>query len=315
MSGRTGKEKTCLKGSDSMEKPVLRDISTSAVMLCVFLLMSGSYGNPNYENQDSVFKEIKKMYFTKYAECTNDTSAHTIEEILAWKEKTGKITESPEYLEILKEFVFHTGITSGFLPCEVINWHESRKARLDNKEDSLKRTVSEFNSGFIDSVEMRQELSENPESEFDFRSIPFGLSREVLKRMVKLRIKYPVITTDTSLILEHYFIKSIPFSIEFITGKDGVFKSYKVSGYPHSIKHLDSLNRTEAEFMKEVLFKGIDSKPDRFMVGRFDIDSTGITPVYLWETADHTCVTGYIERGHKVVTTARVQYHPDKENN
>ncbi|MFW5959959.1 MAG: hypothetical protein ACOCSE_02435 [Chitinivibrionales bacterium] len=306
---------TCLKGSDSMGKPVLREISTSAVLFCLSLLLSGSYGNPNYENQDSVFKEIKNMYFRKYAECTKDTSAHTIEEILAWKEKTERITESPEYLKILEEFVFHTGITSGFLPCEVINWHESRKAQLDNKEDSLKRAISEYNSGFLDSVEMRQELSENPESEFDFQSIPFGLSRDVLKRVVSLRVKYPVMTTDTSLILEHYFIKSIPFSIEFITGKEGVFKSYTVSGYPHSVSHLDSLNRAEAELMKEVLFKGISTEADRFMVGRFDIDSTGITPVYIWEAGPHTCVTGYIERGHKIVTTTRVRYHPDKENN
>ncbi len=283
-----------------VKNSILRSFGTIimifSIILLVFVLNTHS---TEYEEQGSFFRQREKHLIEEYRLCTEDSITTDIDSLLKWKSIIDIRCEMPEYKKILKDFIQNTGVIKDVYPCQILNWHLDRMKYIRNREDSLKNILLKKSDYIVDSFRIQLELQKNPASDFDFSSIPFGLSQKVFTHLFTREYSYPLIDTKRHLFVEHFPIQDMSFMIRFHFTIRKIFFKYEIEGYSFSGDSLNSVVRIQAALLKDRLAEKI-GPPDRlYRIGYFDIKSGEITPYAKWENDDYSIIIGIGIEGNR----------------
>lgn len=255
-----------------------------------------------YETLDTFFIDLKNRIIEEYRFCTEDTLTTGLDSILRWKQSINLLTEMKDYADIRREFVYHTGITTEALPCEMLRWHLDRLRYLRGKEDSVRCALLDQSDAQVDSIRLYKELHDNLASSFDFPGIPFGITKKVFEYLFNKQFSYPLNNKGAFMMIEHLPIQGVPFIVKFYFTNKSVFNKYEIESYSFPGDQLNSTLRNQASLLKTIVEQNI-GPPDRlYRVGYFDIKSDVLTPYVAWNKNTHHVVIGFsIEKNRFLV--------------
>lgn len=242
---------------------------------------------PQYEDQDTFFVNLRKKYGEHYKLCTGDTSVPSAQELLEWKKGINLATESTEYRGILKEFIAHTGVVKGIIPCQVLKWNRDRFRQLQSRENTLRDRMLVEADTSLTAYRIKAAMERNPASVFDFAGIPFGLCRSTFVLLFSHRYIYSLVGRGTHVYVEHFPLRGNSYMVRFHFSPDNRYYKYEIIGCRRPAQLLDGIVRPMASDLAGMLEERA-GPPDRiFRIGFFDIKSKTITPHARWD--QETC--------------------------
>lgn len=279
------------------------------VILVLTVLLQYQVFSQQYEELDTFFLTLHADLQAQYRICTEDTAEISSDSLLRWRNQIEMIISTPEYKKILKEFMRHTGIVTNVIPCEVIKWEHDRMRYLSEKERSLQDRGLGSADMMIDSLRTRMELEANPCSDFDFDSIPLGISRKVFRGLFTSRFHYPIYENDTCMYIEHFYFRNYPFMVHFFFNEDERFYRYTIDGYSFVADSLNTVVRAQSTLLAEILQQRSGPPDALFRFGIFDIKSGVITPYAAWHRDTHDVVVGIGYEKNRYYAKATVTAH------
>lgn len=255
---------------------------------------------------DSVTDAALKNFKAQYRYCTGDTSDISLSKIMLWRDEISQITESSEYKKDIKEFMTHTGIVDSFLPCDVINWKNTRDGFIASKDSSISARLNKKNAELIDSILFFEDKKLNQASKFDFENIRFGYNRKSFERAYKKR-KLPKYNVEREyLSSEYYTISGTPFLIKFYFNREQRFIKYEIESYRFSGNDLDDKVRPYAEAIKNKFIKQFGEPQIINRIGFFDIKSNKPQVWAHWKSKTHSVNIYFLLENSKYFTRAVV---------
>jgi hypothetical protein len=241
------------------------------------------------------FDTLEVSLRQQYIRCTGDSSEVNSTEIRFWKKKLQLFMENDSFPMIAKNFFSETGLSPGDVYlCELINWYQNRASQRNEFAEVLADDLQKREKHKADSLKIVDIYKSVQSSPFDFKGIPFGLSKENFLLLLEWK---------TVLKYENHgkFIqcKDVPFgklivNAAFHFDKDGYYRMYEIecNGGP-----LDSINtavRKEVTLLGEHMENISGTAPDHiYRIGRFDITQGRLTVERLWNKEPVSTFVGF----------------------
>jgi hypothetical protein len=280
-------------------------LNRTVIILLVLLYPLVIYSQ-QYEEQKPFFTELEKELIREYHTCTGDTGKTDIKYILRWKKSINLRTEDPGYQKILKEFILHTGIVKDIIPCQVIKWNQDRMSYLKKREYSLKNNLIALSDSAIDSFAIQKELSRNPTSSFDFDTIPFGISKDLFRRIFSRRYSYTLTNMGKYFIVEHFPWRGSSFILKFFFTRKQKFYKYEIEGYGFPGDSINQYMWPQANMFKEMYEKKFEAPDVLNRIGFFDIKADTLSTYVRWNRDPYTVFIGIGIKNHLYFTVASI---------
>lgn len=251
-------------------------------LICIVLLFPLHLISQDYENQKPFFTELEKKLIEEYHTCTGDTGNTDISYILRWKNSINLRIEDPAYKKILKEFILHSGLVKDIIPCEVLKWNQDRLSFIRSQESAMKSSLVEKADSTVDSFAIHMELSRNPTSPFDFDTIPFGISKDLFRKIFIRRYTYPITNMGKYLVVEHFPLRGSFFIAKFFFTREQTYYKYELEGYGISGDSLNTVIWPQAKRLKDNFVKKFGTPDELNRVGFFDIKADTASTYAQW---------------------------------
>jgi hypothetical protein len=238
-------------------------------------------------------KRLRKEYF----DCTGDSEVKSINELLSWRETLHEQTRTDAYKAILKDYIALTGIKTGIVPCAVMHWQEKRVQKIAAREDSLSKKLMKENDEFIDTIYLQKQLADNPASQWDAQSIPFGISKKALGFYFAVRYGTKAEIKTNTVKADGLIIDSIPVSGMFTFDKADNLIAYQLDAPARSLDSLNSAIRPEAKKLIAWLTSKTHAPAETFRIGLFDIKNEVLTPYATWSDTGFSATAGIYSDG------------------
>lgn len=244
------------------------------------------------ENSGSLFfSELEKNILKEYQLCTGD-SLPTRKALLKWKSDINFLTESQDYPAIVKKYADETGMDPlDVRPCQIINWSIQRLREKNEAAVLLEQSKRQILSKRVDSLYLHQELSKNPAKSYQFRNIPFGITK---KGFMFLADQFRNLTDEgNSVIVDSILLGSLVLKGAFHFDRNGLLNQYELESANAPLDSLDPWVRPQADSMAIVMQRKIGSDADHsYRVGRFDITQGRLAILKLWNLPEATVYAG-----------------------
>jgi hypothetical protein len=221
------------------------------------------YSEADKISSDSLFfTEIEKQLRESYQICNKDSSNVPIKNIFLWKKEIDSITQSPEYSSIVKEYYLNNKKTSGTLPCEIVLWYRNQLLSK-HRSDSLSSTKKKLEDKHIsDSLLVSAELSKVKKKAYDYKGIPFGISKKCFLLLAK-ETEVNSFTDEGDYIYSENISDSVFKSVAFNFDKKGIFYSYEIESISLPFDSIDSQIRTYLDILSLYFQKKMNQNPQQ----------------------------------------------------
>lgn len=291
------------------------DVLSKKTILMVYLLCCGITVSAFASSDDVTlfFDTLESSLRQQYIRCTGDSSEVSSTEIRLWEKKLQLFMENDSFPMVAKSFFSETGLSpENVYLCELINWYQNRTSQRDEFAEVLADDLQKREKRKADSLKIVEICKHSQVSPFDFKGIPFGLSKENFLMMLewKLPLKYEN---------RGKFIQcsDVPFgnlivSAAFDFDKDGHYRMYEIECDGGPLDSINTVIRNEVKLLGEHMESTSGMAPDHiYRIGRFDITQGRLTVERLWNSDPVTAFVGiatykYHYYGKTVVVANRI---------
>ncbi len=251
------------------------------------------------EASDSLFfSELEKNILRDYQLCTGD-SMPSRRTLLKWKSEISFITESQDYTALVKKYADETGINPlDVRPCQIINWSIQQLREKNETEALLVQSKREILNKRADSLYLHQELSKKPARPYQFRNIPFGITK---KGFMLLTEKHWNLSNEgNSVFVDSILIGSLVLKAAFHFDKNGLLSQYELESASAPLDSLDSWVRPQADSIAAFMQRKIGTAADQsYRVGRFEITQGKLAILKLWNFPEASVYAGLATNNYR----------------
>lgn len=239
--------------------------------------------NAEKSSSDSLFfTDLEKQLRRDYQICTKDSSNVSIKHILQWKKDIDSITQSPEYSSIVKEYNTCNKNISKALPCEIVLWY---RKQLQSKLmfDSLFLVKKKAEDEHInDSLLISADLSKVKKMSYDYKDIPFGISKKTFSFLAKKAGITPLVDEGNFICYEGNSDSAFK-SIAFNFNNKGKYFGYEIESVSLPLDSIDSHIRIYLDKLTMCFQKKLNQSPQRSnYIGNFEIIQGQLSISKMW---------------------------------
>ncbi len=239
--------------------------------------------NAGSNSSDSLFfTDIENQLRRDYQICTKDSSNVSMKQILQWKKDIDSITQSPEYSSIVKEFYVINKNDSKALPCQIVLWYRNQ-LQSKHRFDSLSLVKKLKEDGQIsDSLVISAELTKVRKMTYDYKNIPFGISKKAFLFIAKNAGLTPLIDEGKFICYENSD-DSVFKSVAFHFDNKGKFFSYEIESISLPLDSVDSHIRVYLDKLTMYFQKKLNQNPQQSnYIGNFEIVQGQLSISKMW---------------------------------
>jgi hypothetical protein len=265
--------------------------------------------------EERFYAEQQEKLVREYRECTGDTAAVTLEEIVRWRTRLYETVETPAYQRALRSYQAHTGAGTDAMPCKVLQWQRRQRQQIEETETKLVSAMHDKVERYADTLLYRSEFANSGASPFDIADIPLGISATSLKLGLSQRYADGSVTeTNSSILVEGVHIDSRPFAVTFLLDSTDRYAGYQIDGTRFPPDSLDGPVRSEARHLLRWLRHRAGPPRQEYRIGLFDIKADRLAPYARWASARRQATVGIAASHHHFFARARVLARPGADD-
>ncbi|MFP4416090.1 MAG: hypothetical protein ACOC41_04570 [Chitinivibrionales bacterium] len=265
-----------------------------------------------FEAIDSVFFHAQERELRRqYRRCTGDTTRRSLNHVLNWRNTLKQKMQTGQYQRIRRQFIAQLSDVKSFTPCEVFAWHRARVDSIRKKEHTLQQRIASRALDKLDSAALATHLASKVASPFDFKTLPFGTSREMVNLHCKKEWALKLNQRSSYAFGSDIHIDGMPFSIVFFFQDDRLVRYEIESARTYSADSLDTVVRPQAKHLATYYENRIGPADRLYRIGFFDIQPGLLTPYARWEDNGYVAVVGISRDKQRYF--AKAQVYMDKE--
>lgn len=249
--------------------------------------------NADKISSDSLFfTEIEKELRRNYLVCNKDSSQIPMKQILQWKKDIDSITQSPEYPYVIKEFYTSNKNTHNALPCEIVLWYRTQLLSKHRFDSSLLAQKKAENERVSDSVFISAELRKVKKMTYDYKDIPFGISKKTFLFLAKKAGLSPLFDEEKFIYYKDSgdsAFKSVAFNFD----NKGIYFSYEIESVSLPVDSIDSHIRLYLDKLTMYFQKKVNQSPQQSnYIGNFEINQDQLSISRMWSVQNAKIYTG-----------------------
>lgn len=262
------------------------------IFICLSIALTVCSAEMSRSELDAFYRGQEQKFRQEYRECTGDTSEVKMGQIINWKKMYHERSQSPEYLNLLKQYMAHTGKIKDISPCEVFKWQTENISMIEKQERSIQGRLIARSDTIADSIHALNELKKNKRSKFDFDEIPFGISIDAFRYLFFKKFKIQPEYEYPFLYVREFTIQGTLFLVAFYFDDDRRFFKYEIEGPGYSGGLMDEIVRPQLKLLTERL-KSTAGKPQSMnRISAIDINQGKLAVYAQWIDEQHTAYVG-----------------------
>lgn len=192
--------------------------------------------------------------------------------------------ENDSFTMVAKSFFSETGLSPGdaYL-CELINWYQNRSSQRNEFAEVLADDLQKREKRKADSLKIVDICKRAQVSPFDFKGIPFGITKENFLLMLEWKTALKQENRGKFIQCRDVPFGNLTAAAAFHFDKEGCYRMYEIECRGGPLDSINTVVRTEVKLLGEHMEKTSGTAPNHvYRIGRFDITQGRLTVERLW---------------------------------